>query len=100
MKMNAALIKHTLSQFPAEVIPDNHPAMPELNRVFGDHTFFIDGGGLHIVEPTEATQAGAPKGAIVKLASWAGADRKSLTPHEPLLTEVITLGRGNLDRMG
>ncbi len=92
MKLNPALVKRTLSQFPAEVIPDNHPAMPELNRVFGDHTFFVDGNGLHIVEPAEATRLGEARGAVVKLASWEGAGRSRLTPHEPLLTDVVVLG--------
>ena len=52
MRLTTPLIQRTLSQFEAQAIPDNHPSMPELSRTFGDHTFFIDGVGLHIVEPT------------------------------------------------
>ena len=30
--------------------------MPQLARLFGDHTFFLDSEGLNIVEPIEAEQ--------------------------------------------
>ena len=53
MKLNATQVKRTLSQFDAEVLPDNHPAVPQLNSLFGDHTFFIDNEGLNVLEPAE-----------------------------------------------
>ena len=57
MKLNSTLVETTLSQFEAQVIPDTHPAASELNRLFGDHTFFLDRNGLNIVEPAEPTGA-------------------------------------------
>ena len=74
MKMNSAQIEQTLSQFDAQAIPTGHPAMPQLARLFGDHTFFLDSEGLSIVEP---------------LASWADETKASLEPHEPEPTEVV-----------
>ena len=46
MKLTSAQIERTLSQFEAEAIPDSHPALPRLNELFGDHTFFLDSKGL------------------------------------------------------
>lgn len=87
MKLNSALVERTLNQFEAQAIPDNHPVVPQLNSLFGDHTFFLDGNGLNIVEPAMAD--GAPKGQVVKLAGWQDSDRTSLVPHEPEPTDVL-----------
>ena len=51
MKLSSSQVERTLYQLQAQALPDNHPSVPELNRVFGEHTFFLDGSGLHIVEP-------------------------------------------------
>jgi hypothetical protein len=89
MKLNSALVERTLSQFEADVIPEHHPVVPELNRFFGDHTFFLDRNGLNIVEPVAPTQDGAQAGQVVNLASWNNAEPPSLAPHEPELTDVV-----------
>lgn len=90
MRLTPTLVERTLTQFEAQAIPDNHPALPELNRIFGDHTFFLDGNGLHIVEPAAAAEEdGTPSGKVVKLASWNDADRTSLAAHEPEPTDVV-----------
>jgi hypothetical protein len=87
MRLSSARVERTLSQFPAQAIPDNHPVMPQLSQIFGDHTFFVDNSGLLIVEPAESP--GTPKGQIIKLAAWTDANRSSLAPHEPEVTEVV-----------
>jgi hypothetical protein len=89
MKLTPALVQRTLGQFEARVLPDDHPVVPELNKLFGDHTFFLDGDGLHIVEPAELTARGAKVGRVVKLASWHDANRTSLAPHRPQPTDVV-----------
>lgn len=89
MRLTTLLIQRTLSQFEAQAIPDNHPSMPELNRAFGDHTFFIDGEGLHIVELTGETDDGHDAGQVVKVASWQDASRTSLVAHPPEATDVV-----------
>ena len=50
MKLNSAQVEHTLMQFEAQVIPEDHPLVPKLNELFGDHTFFLDGNGLNVVD--------------------------------------------------
>jgi len=89
MKMNSAQIEQTLNQFDAQAIPAEHPAMPQLQRLFGDHTYFLDGHGLNIVEPVEAEQGDGHLGVVVNLANWADAGRVSLEPHEPESTDVV-----------
>jgi hypothetical protein len=89
MRLTSALVERTLSQFEAEAIPDNHPAVSQLRRLFGDHTFFLDGNGLNIVEPAEPSQEGVQAGKVVNLASWNDADPPKLAPHEPEPTEVV-----------
>jgi hypothetical protein len=88
MKLTSALLERTLSQFDAQAIPDDDPAIPQLNRLFGDHTFFLDSHGLNIVEPMGITQA-ATQGQVVKIASWDEANPHSLAPHDPEPTDVV-----------
>jgi hypothetical protein len=96
MRLSSTLVARTLSQFEAQAIPDNHPSMPELNRTFGDHTFFLDGEGLHIVEPTAPSEEGIEAAQVMKVASWQDANRTSLVAHRPEpIDVVIELGSDN-----
>jgi hypothetical protein len=85
MKLNPAQVEETLSQFEAQVIPDDHPPVSELNQLFGDHTFFLDKNGLNVVEPNENTEADASAGTVTNLANWGDAQltirRKSCRSH-------------------
>jgi hypothetical protein len=91
MKLTSALVDRTLNQFEAQAIPENHPVVPQLNSLFGDHTFFLDTNGLNIVEPTGPTDTGARAGQVVKLAGWSDDKRTSLAPHEPEPTDVVVV---------
>ena len=91
MKLASTMIDRTLDQFEAEAIPDNHPAVAQLNNLFGDHTFFLDGGGLKVLEPTGAPEAETRTGELVSLADWSDATLTSLRPHEPETTGVVVV---------
>jgi hypothetical protein len=91
MKLNPTQVKQTLSQFEAQVLPDSHPAVPELSDLFGDHTFFLDKGGLNVLEPAEPPDTEAQAGEIVSLASWSDESLTSLRPHEPEPTGVVIM---------
>jgi hypothetical protein len=91
MKMSSLLVERTLSQFEAQPLADDHPRVAQLNQLFGEHTFFLDGSGLHIVEPAEPTDAGAEKGVVVKLASRSDLSHTSLAPHPPEVTDLIVM---------
>src|SRR6266542_3415992 len=100
MKLNSAQLERTLGQFKARAIPDDHPVIPQLNNLFGEHTFFLDSHGLNIVEPAGAAPAGseaaraAPQRAnVVNVANWSEGNPTKLEPHEPEPTDiVVTLG--------
>jgi hypothetical protein len=91
MKLNSAQVERTLTQFEAQVIPDDHPLVSKLNELFGDHTFFLDRNGLNVIEPNESAGTAAPAGTVVNLADWSDARLTSLVPHEPELTEVVVI---------
>lgn len=96
MKLNAAQIEQTLAQFEAEPIPADHPATAKLESLFGDHTFFLDGNGLNILEPIEKEEAEGPSCVVMNVASWADANATSLQPHDPESTDLtvfLELGR-------
>jgi hypothetical protein len=91
MKLTSAQIERTLGQFEAEAIPDSHPALPRLNELFGDHTFFLDRKGLNIVEPTADPTGGRIQVArVVNVAktpirpTWLLTSRNRLTPSSNL----------------
>jgi hypothetical protein len=89
MRLTSTLVERTLTQFEAEAIPDNHPVVAQLRGLFGDHTFFLDGNGLNIVEPAEPSEEGIQAGKVVNLASWNDAEPPKLAPHESETTEVV-----------
>ena len=89
MRLTSTEVERTLSQFEAEAIPENHPVVPQLYELFGDHTFFLDSNGLNIVEPVEPAQSGTQSGKVVNLADWS--DANGLVPHEPELTDVVVV---------
>jgi hypothetical protein len=92
MKLTSSQVERTLTQFEASAVPDNHPIVPQLSDLFGDHTFFLDDSGLSIVEPTSELP-GVAAAKVVSLANWSDANRNRLTPHEPEPTDaVIELG--------
>lgn len=89
MKLSSTQLEQTLSQFSAEVLPDDHPAVTQLNKLFGDHTFFLDDSGLKVLEPTGVPEMEAQTGEVVSLADWSDATLTSLKPHEPEPTGVV-----------
>ena len=91
MRLTSDQVERTLTQFDARPVPDDHPMVPQLNSLFGDHTFFLDGSGLSVLEPAETQDAGAQACKIVNLANWTDANLTSLAPHEPEPTEVVVV---------
>jgi hypothetical protein len=90
VKLNAAQVEQTLTQFEAHVIPEGDPIVPRLNELFGDHTFFLDDKGLNVIEPKEHAHAGVSAGTVVNVASW-NAQLTRLAAHEPVPTEMVVI---------
>ena len=90
MKLTSAQVERTINQFEAQPLPDSHPAVPQLNEMFGDHTFLLDSNGLNILEPAdEALRRGVQAARVVNLANWSDENLTSLAPHEPEPTGAI-----------
>jgi hypothetical protein len=89
MKLNSSQIEQTLHQFEAEAIPAEHPVVPNLERLFGEHTYFLDNHGLNIVEPVDGARQDTARAVVVNLASWVDGQASSLQPHEPERTELV-----------
>ena len=89
MKLTATQVEQTLDQFPAQAIPETHPVVPELTKLYGEHTFFLDGQGLSIVESALPDgDAKQKKGVVINLAAWAESTKTQLAPHEPEPTDI------------
>jgi hypothetical protein len=91
MKLDSAQIEKALTQFNADVLPDDHPLVQKLSELFGDHTFFLDGTGLNIIEPDQSIHSDVPAGTVVNLASWSDAEATRLAPHEPERTNFVIM---------
>jgi hypothetical protein len=87
MKLNSAQLERTLGQFEARAIPDDHPVIPQLSDLFGEHTFLLDSHGLNIVEPVEAGESAM----VVNLGHWSDDSRSDLELHEPEATDVVIM---------
>jgi hypothetical protein len=89
MKLTPAQIEQTSKQIEAQPVAEESQLAPKLHKVFGDHTFFLDGDGLHILHAIETSQAGVPEARVVKLASWTNPEHTALAPHEPEITKTV-----------
>ena len=91
MKLTSAQIQSATRQFEAQPIPQDNRILAELRSIFGEHTYFLDNNGLHIVEAflAEPDQGGAPAGRIVKVASWTDPAHTTLAAHPPEPTGVV-----------
>lgn len=97
MKLTSAQVERTLDQLDARVVPETHPAMTELTKIFGTHTYFLGDSGLHVVERAEL----ADEGKLVKVADWEDASRTVLHCHQPEPTDVvIPLGDDSMSEEG
>src|ERR1700682_4424717 len=84
MKLTSEQVARTTSQFEVQVLPDSHPAVPQLKERFGEHTFLLDSNGLNILEPADTSPPGPVQAAlVVHLANWGDETLTRLAPHEP-----------------
>ncbi|MDE2061907.1 MAG: hypothetical protein KGJ00_05810 [Bradyrhizobium sp.] len=94
MKLNAMQLDATLKQLNIQAIPDDHPTTAKLCDLFGEHTFFVDGSGLKVLEPAGAPGTEVRSAEVISLADWSDAAPAGLTPHEPEQTGVIVVFKG------
>jgi hypothetical protein len=86
MKLSSEKLDSVLDQIDTEVIPDDHPSLPKLRELFGDHTFFVDDSGLTIIQPLDQHRQ---TGGLVKIARWDDANPPHLVAHPPEQTDIL-----------
>jgi len=89
VKLNSMQIEQTLTQFKAQVLAEDNPAIAELNDLFGDHTFFLDGRGLNVLEAIEQPQMQPESGEVINLADWSDDTLTKLRTHQPEPTGIV-----------
>src|SRR5260370_4227848 len=90
MKLSAEEVAGTINKPEVQAIAESQPAMPQLNELFGDHTFLLDSNGLNILEAAVEARRGRVQAArVVNLANWSDENLTRLAPHEPEPTGAI-----------
>jgi hypothetical protein len=89
MKLNEVQISRTLSQFRAQVLAEDNPAVAQFCELSGHHTFFLDARVLRVLELLEVPAMEAQDGEVIRLAEWSDADFTKLTTHQPEPTGVV-----------
>ncbi len=65
------------------------PALDQLTKVFGEHTFYLTEDGLVIWEYTESEETVGQPAIAVMIARWTDDERTSLAMQSPQVTNVI-----------
>lgn len=105
MKLSTAQIAEVKEQTGIDPVPEEHPTTPNLKEAFGDHTFFLDTNGLHVLEAAQEEKVEEDKQAlaVIRVASWTDENRTALAPHEPQVSEAalaVTAEEGDGDSSG
>ena len=87
MKLNQSQLDKVEQQLGVAAVSDDNPATPKLRDTFGDHTFFVDAGGLSIVEKIDAEDGDSAN--VIKVAEWTDDERSQLRVHEPEPLAVV-----------
>ncbi|MEX0921311.1 MAG: hypothetical protein WDZ84_00915 [Rhodovibrionaceae bacterium] len=89
MKLSTAQIAEVKEQTGIDPVPEEHPTTPNLKEAFGEHTFFLDTNGLHVLEAAPDEQIEDKQAlAVIRVASWTDEERTALAPHEPQVSEA------------
>ncbi|NQV85295.1 MAG: hypothetical protein HQ494_15895 [Rhodospirillales bacterium] len=86
MKLTEKQIDSVRKQLSVEPVEGDHPVQQELETAFGEHTFYADPNGLHIIEKAEPAGAGPDQGVfgiIMQIAIWEGEAQESLQSIDP-----------------
>jgi len=70
-------------------IPDDNPASEALTEVFGEHTFYADQNGLHVLEQVVVEDRDGVHAEVIQIAEWTTDDKDELQPIEPQRTGAI-----------
>lgn len=93
MKLTATQLSAAEAQLESVPISESVAFVPELKIMFGDHTFFVDSEGLHILEWFEEDQPSDGREALtaVRIAAWTGDDQETVAAHPPAKTNLVVI---------
>jgi hypothetical protein len=97
MKLSNIQVKDVVKQMETKVIPSHHPAVPQLERTFGEHTFFLGEQGLHVVKRGEAESSAGDDAYAVRVASWSDSSKTKLVPHPGTIAMKVEIGPQSAD---
>lgn len=88
MKLTDNQIAATRAAIGAKPVAADHPAIPQLEQAFGEHTFYADENGLLVfVDPAELEEApGDPR--LVLIAAWTDEEKRQLGAVKPVDTGI------------
>jgi len=93
MRLSNAQVRDVLNQTEARVVPQDHPVVPQLEQVFGLHTFFLKREGLHVIERGELpSPEGEDPAFLVKVAGWADEAHTNLVPQRAEVAGAVDIG--------
>ncbi len=76
-------------QTQVEPISEDSPAIGRLEKAFGDHTFYADPNGLHVLERQGAEKEHDNVVEVIQIAIWADEKKDALRPIEPRRTGAV-----------
>ena len=92
MRLSNVQVRDVLNQMQARVVPADHPLVPQLEQIFGPHTFFLKEEGLHVVERGGTPSPEGDPAFVVKVANWADEKHTTLAPQRFEVAAAIDIG--------
>ena len=89
MKLSDVHIALVANELNVQALDSEDDGTKMLVETFGDHTFYMDPGGLNIFE--HSTGDAGESLILVKIADWVDGTRTSLQPIEPDIKPVAVL---------
>lgn len=89
MKLTTAQVGAIERQTGAQPIPQDNPAQEALENAFGEHTFYADPNGLHVLEQMDAVGSDVPHAEVIQIASWANEQMDELQAIQPRRTGAV-----------
>lgn len=82
MKLSAEQIAAVEDQVEIKAVPEGDEVAQGLSSSFGNHTFYLDPGGVYVFERASGSD-GATRLALVKIADWTDDTRTAIQPIDP-----------------
>ncbi|MBO6949664.1 MAG: hypothetical protein JJ855_16920 [Rhodospirillales bacterium] len=89
MKLTTEQVGAIERQTGAIPIPEDNAANEALTNVFGEHTFYADQNGLHVLEPVNLEEQEGDHAEVIQIAEWTNDSKDELQPIEPQRTGAV-----------